>query len=251
MSAESHAFATLTEIVLAAVTLIALLFIAAPYGRHARTGWGPQINNRLGWVLMESPAVIVFGAIYFFGPRRFELVPLCFLAMWWFHYINRTFVFPMRLPANGKRMPVLVAALAIGFNVLNAYVNAGWIGHLGVYDRSWLADPRFIVGVLLFFTGFLINHRADMKLLSLRKPGETGYKIPRGGFYELVSSPNYFGEILEWCGWAIATWSLAGLAFALYTFANLAPRALQHHRWYKERFADYPRRRRALIPYVL
>jgi 3-oxo-5-alpha-steroid 4-dehydrogenase 1 len=57
--------------------------------------------------------------------------------------------------------------------------------------------------------------------------------------------------MIEWTGWAIATWSTAGLAFAVYTAANLGPRALRHHAWYRERFADDPRERKALIPYLL
>jgi hypothetical protein len=66
-----------------------------------------------------------------------------------------------------------------------------------------------------------------------------------------VSAPNYLGEIVEWSGWALATWSLAGLAFALYTTANLAPRALANHRWYRQQFPGYPPERRALLPHLL
>lgn len=102
----------------------------------------------------------------------------------------------------------------------------------------------------MFVTGWLINLRADARLRNLRRPGETGYRIPRGGMHEHVSSPNYLGEILEWRGWAVATWSLAGLAFACFTIANLAPCAVTNHRWYQERFPDYPKSRRALIPFV-
>ncbi len=78
----------------------------------------------------------------------------------------------------------------------------------------------------------------------------TGYHIPNGGLYKLVSCPNYLGETIEWTGYAITTHSLAGFAFAFYTFANLAPRAQHHHKWYKERFADYPANRKAYIPYL-
>jgi len=81
-----------------------------------------------------------------------------------------------------------------------------------------------------------------------RKPGE--YGIPRGGVFEFVSCPNYLGEILEWTGWAIATWSLPGLAFALWTAANLIPRAYANHAWYRKTFPDYPGKRKALIPFV-
>jgi protein-S-isoprenylcysteine O-methyltransferase Ste14 len=65
-----------------------------------------------------------------------------------------------------------------------------------------------------------------------------------------VSCPNYLGEIVEWFGWALATWSFGGLAFALYTTANLAPRALDHHAWYRRQFPDYPADRRALLPHL-
>jgi len=80
--------------------------------------------------------------------------------------------------------------------------------------------------------------------------GETGYKIPHGGLFERVSCPNYLGEIIEWSGWALATWCLPGLSFAVWTFANLAPRARAHHRWYRAKFPEYPEERKALIPGV-
>lgn len=96
--------------------------------------------------------------------------------------------------------------------------------------------------------GFVINRAADRTLRSLRGPGETGYKIPQGGLYRWISCPNYLGEIVEWVGWAIATWSLPGLLFAVWTAANLIPRARAHHIWYHEQFNNYPVERRALIP---
>ena len=149
--------------------------------------------------------------------------------MWQAHYLQRTFVYPF-LMRGGARMPVAIMAMAIGFNVLNAYINARWVSDLGSYPVSWLADPRFLLGAALFLGGLALNLSADRTLRRLRGPGETGYRIPQGGAYRLVSCPNYLGEIVEWTGWALATWSLAGLAFALYTTANLAPRAIANHR---------------------
>ncbi len=237
--------------VVAAITFTALLLISAPYGRHARGGWGPMIPSRIGWVVMESPSVLVFAAVFWGGDHRAEVVPLVFLALWQLHYFHRTCIFPFRLRSKGKEMPALIALLAFVFTTINAWINALWISHLGSYHASWLSDPRFLVGAALFLAGWAINVHADTVLINLRKPGETGYKVPKGGFYRWISCPNYFGEIVEWIGWAIATWSLAGLAFAVYTAANLAPRAFTHHRWYIETFDDYPEARRALIPYVV
>ena len=148
-------------------------------------------------------------------------------------------------------MALSIALMAFAFNLLNAYLNARWISHFGDYGTQWLADPRFLFGAALMLLGWLINIHSDTLLIRLRAPGETGYKVPHGGLYRWVSCPNYFGELLEWIGWAIATWSGAGLAFALYTAANLVPRAVSHHHWYHERFSDYPRERRAVLPYVL
>jgi len=247
-----HFYATLAEIGIAIPTAVALIWLTAPYGRHARGGWGPTVPNRVGWILMELPACVGFAAIFFLGSRALELAPLVLLGIWQIHYVHRTFIFPFRLRKTGKRMPLAIPAMAIVFNSLNAYVNARWISHLGDYGVAWLTDPRFLIGTAVFFTGLAINLHADTVLIHLRKPGETGYKIPQGGLYRYVTCPNYLGEILEWIGWAILTWSLAGAAFAIYTAANLAPRAISNHKWYLEKFGDeYPKQRRALIPFLL
>ena len=84
----------------------------------------------------------------------------------------------------------------------------------------------------------------------MRRPGSHGYSICNEGLYRWISCPNYFGEIIIWTGWALATWSLAGLAFAVWTFANLAPRARAHHIWYRRQFPDYPPERKSLLPGV-
>jgi 3-oxo-5-alpha-steroid 4-dehydrogenase 1 len=238
------------EFVLAGFTAIGLRFVIAPYGRHGRAGWGPTVPARVGWLVMESPASLLVFAFFLLGAHRAELVPLVFLTMWQIHYVQRAFVYPF-LMRGGSRMPATVALMAIAFNVLNAYVNARWISGLGSYRRDWLVDPRFIVGFALFAGGLALNLRSDYTLRHLRAPGETGYKVPNGGAYRWVSCPNYLGEIIEWTGWALATWSLGGLAFAVYTAANLAPRAVQNHEWYVQKFPDYPPVRKALIPYVV
>ena len=140
-------------------------------------------------------------------------------------------------------------SLAIVFNLANAYLNARWIYTLGpARPAAWLVDPRFLGGVAIFACGYWINHQSDRFLFTLRKPGDGGYRIPYGGLFRFVSCPNYFGEIVEWTGWALCTFSPAGLAFALASAANLVPRARAHHRWYRETFADYPPERKAIVP---
>ena len=119
------------------------------------------------------------------------------------------------------------------FNLFNATGNAA-----ALTERPF--DASFFVGVTLFAAGFVLNLHSDHVLRSLRAPGEMGYRIPFGGGFEYVSAPNYLGEIVEWVGFALAAQTLAAWAFAAFTFANLAPRALSNHRWYREQFPDYP-----------
>lgn len=235
---------------LAAATITTLmLFVVAPYGRHARKGWGPSIDNRLAWVVMETPAPLVFAACFVGGAHRDTLAAWVFLLQWEAHYIHRAFIYPFGLRGTGKRMPVLITGMAFLFNGVNGYLNGRYLfAFSGGYAATWLTDPRFVVGVGLFLGGYLINRKADHTLRGLRQPGESGYAIPCGGLYEWISCPNYLGEIIEWFGWAVATWSPAGLGFAVWVAANLVPRARAHHVWYRERFEDYPPARKALVP---
>jgi steroid 5-alpha reductase family enzyme len=114
-----------------------------------------------------------------------------------------------------------------------------------------MTDILFIAGVLLFAGGMYINLKADARLIALRGEGDSNYQIPRGWLFERISCPNHFGEMIEWLGFALLTWSLPALAFFIWTVANLLPRALAHHKWYKRQFADYPVDRKAVIPGVL
>lgn len=236
---------------LALLTFITLLFITAPYGRHYQSGWGVTLPARLAWIVMELPAVVVFLAVYFSGAHPGNLVALVLLCLWQMHYLHRTFIFPFRLKAGAKPMPLLVVGMGFLFNCLNGYINAYFLTTMAHYRASWVTSPHFMVGAALFFLGFYINYRSDSILFRLRKAGEKGYQIPRGFLFGWVCSPNYFGELLEWSGFALAAWSLPALGFALYTAANLVPRALAHRRWYRKTFEDFPQKRKAIIPGLL
>lgn len=236
---------------LAGAMVVTLFFVIAPYGRHIRKGWGLTVDNRLGWIIMEAPAPVLFAVCFALGKHSDTATAVAFLVMWELHYVHRAFIYPFGLRSRGKRMPMLIAAMAVLFSSVNAYLNGAYLFSLsGGYEIGWLTDPRFLAGLPLFVCGYVINKQADRTLRHLRQPGETGYAVPTGGLYRWVSCPNYLGEIITWFGWALATWSLTGLAFAVWVLANLVPRARSHHRWYRERFAEYPPNRRALLPGV-
>ncbi|MFC1695781.1 DUF1295 domain-containing protein [Pseudomonadota bacterium] len=237
----------LFQFLLCPLVLVALLRVTAPYGRHQQDGWGPNLPNRLAWVLMELPALLVITTLVLLSPVRNQpqaWLPLCF---WVFHYGYRTFLFPALMQPSDKTFPALLVIFAIAFNVLNGYNNAAALIEAG-NNKAPVLTLHFLLGTVIFLAGFVLHYHADKTIRQLRKPGEKGYHIPQGGMFRWVSSPNYLGEIIQWTGWAVMTWSLAGVAFALFTFCNLAPRAISNHRWYREHFAQYPARRKVLFP---
>uniref|UniRef100_A0A8C3BUR9 3-oxo-5alpha-steroid 4-dehydrogenase (NADP(+)) n=1 Tax=Cairina moschata TaxID=8855 RepID=A0A8C3BUR9_CAIMO len=161
----------------------------------------------------------------------------------------RALVFPF-LIRQGKPTPFFTFLLALLFCVYNGYLQGRSLSNYAEYPSGWLKDPRFVAGFIGWLVGMAINIHSDHILRNLRKPGETGYKIPRGGMFEYVSGANFFGEILEWFGFALACCTIESLAFALCTLFILGSRAKQHHQWYLEKFEDYPKDRKILIPFV-
>lgn len=223
-----------------------------PYGRHTpAAGFGPLIDNRLGWILQELPSPLCLLLFYLRGEGPKPAASALLVGLWLLHYGNRTLVYPLRTRTTGKRIPVLIVAAAVGFNVVNGALNGHQLG-AGDFPPGFFTSARFVVGLGIFALGMGINLWSDEVLLGLRGRGEAGgYQIPRGGLFEYVSCPNYLGEMIEWLGFAVLGGSLAALSFAVWTIANLTPRARDHHRWYQQRFANYPRDRRALVPFLL
>ena len=234
----------------AVIVFVLLFFISAPYGKFSRKGWGPSIKSKWAWLIMEFPSPFLM-TIFFITADTKTLPEIIFLIIWLTHYLQRTFVYPFSQSGREKPYPLIVASMAIIFNCFNGFANGFGVFHLYNYTSSWLSTWQFISGIIIFITGFIINKTADEKLRVFRKRSPEEYVIPHGWLFNFISSPHYFGEIIEWAGWAIMTWSLPGLAFSVFTFANLFPRAVASHRWYKSHFTEYPSERKAIIPFII
>jgi 3-oxo-5-alpha-steroid 4-dehydrogenase 1 len=220
------------------VVFVALFFIKAGYGQFFDPKWGPAVPNRIGWMLMESPVFIVMTVLWLASDRTWEVVPLVFFAIFQTHYLQRSFIFPFLIRGRGQ-MPLGIIVMAVVFNTCNALMQGGWIFYFSpTYPVSWLWSPQFIVGLAMFIAGFVINLQSDYIIRHLRRPGDTQHYIPRGGMFTRVSSANYFGEFVEWTGFAVLTWSWAGAVFAWWTFANLAPRADAIRKNYTREFGE-------------
>ncbi|XP_059029589.1 3-oxo-5-alpha-steroid 4-dehydrogenase 1 isoform X1 [Mustela lutreola] len=200
------------------------------YGRYVSPGSAFRVPARAAWALQELPSLAVpLWVCTVAAAERLHRAPnRILLAMFLVHYAQRSLIFPF-LIRGGKPMPLYTFALAFMFCGYNGYLQSRYLSQYAVYADDWVTDPRFLVGFCLWLIGMLVNIHSDHILRNLRRPGETGYKIPRGGLFEYVTAANYFGEVVEWCGYGLASWSVQGGAFAFFTACILFTRARQHH----------------------
>ena len=236
------------------VVFVALYFVDAGYGKMRTEKWGPAINNKVGWCLMEMPVFVVMLYLWAMSEVKFQLPYLIFFLIFQFHYFQRSFIFHLILKGKSK-MPISVMMMGMIFNTLNGFMQGEWIFYLSpedMYTAEWLATPQFIIGTLIFFAGMAINLHSDHVIRNLRKPGDTKHYLPKKGMYRYVTSANYLGEITEWLGFAILTWSWAGLSFFWFSCCNLVPRANSIYNRYRVEFADEfdEKKLKRIIPFI-
>ena len=239
---------------IAVVVFVSLFFVDAGYGKFYQPKWGPSVDNRLGWVLMEAPVFVAMLLLWWFSDRRTDPVRLIFLLLFELHYFHRSFIFPLQIRGHSL-MPFSIILMGALFNTLNAFMQGGWIFYLSpdeFYPANWLTSLPFILGTAVFFFGMSVNIGSDTIIRHLRKPGDTAHYLPKGGMFRYVTSANYFGEFVEWVGFAILTWSWSGAVFALWTFANLAPRAARIYEMYSREFPDEldTSKTKRMIPFI-
>ncbi|XP_076972935.1 3-oxo-5-alpha-steroid 4-dehydrogenase 1 isoform X2 [Tamandua tetradactyla] len=188
------------------------------YGRYFSPSLSWRVPARSAWALQELPSLAVPLLVCARAPaERLQRWPnRVLLAMFLVHYVHRALIFPF-LIRGGKPTPFFTWSLAFVFCAFNGYLQGTYLSRYAAYDEGWVTGPRFLAG----------------------------------GLFEYVTAANYFGEVIEWFGFAIASWSIQGMAFAVFTFSFLLGRAKQHHQWYLEKFEDYPKCRKILIPFLV
>ena len=246
------------------VVFVSLYFVDAGYGKMRSEKWGPSMNNKVGWLLMECPVFFVvlyeyFKSIPMYGGVTMNAPYWVFFLFFEFHYFQRSFIFPFLLKGKSK-MPFAIMIMSVVWNLINGYIQGYFLFHIApndptyshLYTSAWLTDPRFIIGTLIFFTGWAINMHSDHVIRHLREPGDTNHYLPKKGLYKYVTSANYLGEITEWLGFAILTWSLAGLLFFWFSCCNLVPRANSIYHKYEEEIPDeFDRKKlKRIIPFI-
>ncbi|KAF9237368.1 3-oxo-5-alpha-steroid 4-dehydrogenase-domain-containing protein [Melanogaster broomeanus] len=270
--------------VVPAMTLPLQFITAAPFGRFAPSSDSILVVDGIkSWISMELVPPISFIYALVKSPLASSKADVTSLAgLFLIHYANRTLISPLRTPSRSKSH-IIVPLCGIFFNLANGILMGSYLGSSaastflsGAFER-----PSYWAGVMLCVAGFCGNVLHDEILLNIRRKAQVKgktksddnpnkqrkeyYGIPHGYLYRYISYPNYFCEWAEWFGYALAAapippmTSLAGITrvvqppwvFFLCEIFVMLPRAYKGHQWYHDNFADYPKERRAVIPFVL
>lgn len=239
---------------LALIVFVALYFVKAGYGMFRTSSWGISVGNKLGWVLMEAPVFVVMFWLWTKSGVSRSVPVYVFFLLFQLHYLQRSFIFPFLMRGH-NRMPIAILLMGVVFNVLNGLMQAGGLFYFvpeGKYDGDWayFLQPHAWLGMVLFFVGMGVNLHSDHVIRHLRKPGDTRHYLPGRGMYRYVTSANYFGELVEWIGFALLTASPAAWVFVWWTAANLVPRANAIYHRYEAEFGKIVGNRKRIIPFI-
>lgn len=125
-----------------------------------------------------------------------------------------------------------------------------------LFCRGWTEFGRLSVAVLVFAWAYREQWRANVALAAARKrEGRVvthEHRVLTGGLFDLVSSPQMFTEVVMYGAWYAVLWGSSGWKYVvLFVWANQLEIAIINHYWYRNKFDDYPRNRKAIIPYLL
>ncbi|TFK51036.1 hypothetical protein OE88DRAFT_1660247 [Heliocybe sulcata] len=261
--------------------------INAPFGRFSPKGESIfMVDGIKSWILMELVSPLCFLYSYYISPLtprthtpslRDPTTP--FVALFLIHYTNRALLSPLRTPSRSKSH-LMVPLAAVLFNTVNGSLLGTYFSSTqGISSAASMPNWRFWLGLGMWAAGFVGNIVHDEMLLNIRrnkmgeqeqqkaegkKPKENHYAIPHGLLYNFISYPNYFCEWIEWIGFALACSPVPSLAsgaefmrtvsppwlFLIAEVATMLPRAWKGHKWYHEKFPDYPKERRAVVPFI-
>ncbi|MEZ5800417.1 MAG: DUF1295 domain-containing protein [Nitratireductor sp.] len=144
------------------------------------------------------------------------------------------------------------------FKVFTAQSVLLWIMAAPVHAATLMPNATvgvlFDVGLAIAVAGIIIEAVADWQLFRC-KAGELRTTF-RGGLWSLSRHPNYFGEIVVWCGFALAAFALTGAWWVFIGPALLAavivgitlPLTEQHMRKSRSDYAAYQQVVPKLVP---
>lgn len=231
--------------------LVFLALCAGPavyYGqslsRFNKARAGSVLPARLGMmILYATPILALFvsarGYVSAASPVQWTVFGAVFL-----HFLKRVLE-SLFLHKYSKPVSLFTTILIACFYSTAAFV-------IGSLNQRPIPAPDFpfAFGVVFFLAGVAGNFYHHKLLAGLRK-NSLDYFIPKGGLFEFVVCPHYLFEICAWLGFALLSRHFAAWLILCFVIAYLTAQGLRTLEWYRAEFADFPRSRKALLPFIL
>nr|WHE05772.1 3-oxo-5-alpha-steroid 4-dehydrogenase-domain-containing protein [Flammulina filiformis] len=226
---------------------------------------GPQLSWKLVFVVEYLGPLLIHPVFYHFPQLLYgkaiehSAVQKTAYAMIMLHFAKREFETLFIHRFSHGTMPVsnifknsahyhILSGLFLAFDLYRSKYSAT----SPYIQQSIMNNPTFLkicVGLWTFFQ--LSNLHTHLTFRRLRPAGSKRRAVPRGYGFNLVSSPNYLFEILGWTVVTVMTQSYAAALFLLVGGGQMAIWAAKKHRNYKKEFGkEYPRSRKAMVPFI-
>ncbi|KAM3136389.1 hypothetical protein pb186bvf_011524 [Paramecium bursaria] len=233
---------------------------------------GPQLQWVVVFYSEYIGPIIMFTLLYFLGKREnYNFTQKSALWMIIGHYLKRILETRFVHIFSRDSMPTRRALI----NCFHYWILCGLaIGSELYLFRSFEQTPLWKFVPLATFVVFeFLNLMCHITLSNLRKKPQQSQgeyvalnkqrAIPFGYGFDLVSSANYFWEVLSWASFSIFTGSYAckyfyktkiqiAIGFTIFSFGQMLIWAQDKHRRYKQEFGDkYPKQRKAMVPFII
>ncbi|EFN86629.1 very-long-chain enoyl-CoA reductase [Harpegnathos saltator] len=222
---------------------------------------GPQIGWKTVFLIEYAGPLVLYLWLYqrpwlFYGDGKtnnYHCVVNFAAVCWTVHYAKRLYETLFVHRFSHATMPLQ-----------NLFKNCSYYWLFAIYVSYHVNHPlytapnscQFWIGTAMFVLGELGNFFVHLSLRDLRPPGTTVRKIPMPSslftaLFEVVSCPNYTYEIISWIGFTVMTSCLPAGIFTLAGAYQMTVWALGKHKAYKKEFPNYPKNRKAIIPFIL
>ncbi|THG22138.1 hypothetical protein TEA_020854 [Camellia sinensis var. sinensis] len=213
------------------------------YAANQRT----KLSTKTGMLIAYTPALLASAASFVIFPNegfRFLLVNSALSI----HFFKR--LFEVLFIHKYSSVMYLDVAIPISLSYFISTSTMIYAQHLTLGFPEPPLDLKD-AGISMFLMGISGNLYHHYLLSKLRKRGDKGYKIPKGGLFDLVICPHYLFEILGFIGISCISQTLYAFSFTLGTTIYLMGRSYATRKWYLTKFQDFPKNIKALIPFVL
>jgi len=228
-----------------------------------------DLGRQIGWetvFVLEYFGPLVVYLIFYLRPLciygslgktepMHTVVKLAF-GCWTAHYMKRIFETLYVHRFSHATMPLMNlfknCGYYWGFTAFIAY----FMNH-PLYTPPTFGKVQVIIGCIGFVVSEFGNYSIHAALRDLRPVGTKERKIPMPNanpftnMFNLVSCPNYTYEALAWFFFSVMTQCAPALIFTAVGLYQMSVWAIGKHKAYKKEFPNYPKNRRAIVPFVL